>query len=236
VADFLDSLAPMKKYPLKNPNAITMLVDYTIWDDIKMYHVPHTHFYDDENTFKMSNKFEKYPIHNIRVNTMLTLALEAERSLKYVNVKISDVLKSLKEKGTYEPPGVFFRFYGYIFFKIRRKPINVENLKAYMDAGEEYIPLFDLFFKYHTPILVANPEYYEIPIEHDGNRFETTKEGFTWTGNVHINHRNIRKVFVNNDEKNVFMWRGNKNKSESELLYIKSWSYHYDIYKKIPGL
>jgi hypothetical protein len=43
--EYLGKLARMKKYPKKNPDAIDMLVDYTVWNDVKFYHVGHTMFH-----------------------------------------------------------------------------------------------------------------------------------------------------------------------------------------------
>lgn len=87
-ADFIASLSLMKRYPRKNPNAITMLTDYTIWNDLVMFSVPFTYFHgDEEELTRSSTKFEKNRLHNLKINTMLTLALEAERVFKNIFVK-----------------------------------------------------------------------------------------------------------------------------------------------------
>jgi hypothetical protein len=39
----------MKLYPKKDPNAIDLLLNYTIFPDIKIYHSITNHFYGDEN-------------------------------------------------------------------------------------------------------------------------------------------------------------------------------------------
>ena len=78
--DFQNSLALMKKYPRRNPNAISMLVDYTIWNDLKIYSVPYTYFHgEDSDLCRFSKKFEKNRLFNCKINTMMTLALESER-------------------------------------------------------------------------------------------------------------------------------------------------------------
>ena len=88
-SDFANSLALMKIYPRRNPNAVTMLVDYSIWNDIKLFHVPWTYFHgDDADLCNNTTAFDRSRIYNIRINTMLTLALESERVLKHVYVKV----------------------------------------------------------------------------------------------------------------------------------------------------
>ena len=137
--------------------------------------------------------------------------------------------KSLQETGFYEPPGAFFRFYGFIYIKIRNKPIIAENLEEHIKNNQNYISVFDLFFRYTTPILLANDEYYEIPLKHEGYITDTTtKEGIGWLGNVILNHRPIKEMFVDNGEKNVFFWRGSNSYAPTENLYIRAWSNHYN--------
>lgn len=88
-ADFLSSLALMKKYPRRNPNANSMLADYTIWSDLKIYSVPYTYFHgEDEQLCRTTKNFEKNRIWNAKINTYLTLALESERVFKNVFVKM----------------------------------------------------------------------------------------------------------------------------------------------------
>jgi len=88
-ADFISSLALMKKYPRRNPNATNMLVDYTIWNDVKVYHVPPVFFHgEDEDVTLNSYDFEKHRLYNTKMNTKLTLALEIERAYKNVYVKV----------------------------------------------------------------------------------------------------------------------------------------------------
>ena len=82
----------------------------------------------------------------MRPNTLITLSLEAERCLHNIYVSKEHLLEELNTKGYFECPGVFFRFYGFIFFKLRPKKLNLENYK-----GEKWISLFDLYFKYYSP-------------------------------------------------------------------------------------
>jgi len=236
-ADFASSLALMKTYPRKNPNAVSMLVDYTIWNDIKIYNVPYTYFhFEDEDLCRLTNDFEKNRIFNLRINTMLTYALEVERSFKNVHVKIDDVMESLKNTGTFEPPGVFFRYYGYIYAKLRRKPIIAENLQQSIKNGDKTISVFDLFFKYSTPILVANDEFYEIPIRHSVYvKDTTTSEGMGWIGNVHLNHRPLEKKLWVPGEKNIFLWRGTKAVNSEEDRYLRTWGAYYEDFRKLKS-
>lgn len=140
----------------------------------------------------------------------------------------------MKETGWYEPPGAFFRYYGYIYVRIRRKPIIAENLLAALQNGEKTISLFDLYFRYSTPILIANDEYYEIPLKHQSYvKDTTTREGISWLGNAHINHRSIDKKLVKPGERNIFMWTGPKTITPSHERYLKTWGVYYDPYTKL---
>jgi len=145
-----------------------------------------------------------------------------------------DVLNSLKKTGFYEPPGVFFRYFGFIYTRIRRKPIIAENLQECIKSGEKTISLFDLFFHYTTPILIANDEYYEIPLHHTAYiKDTTTREGKSWIGNAHVNFRPIEKKIVNPNEKNVFVWKGSKQLNSAHDRYMRTWGTFYDMYEKI---
>lgn len=78
----------MKIYPKQNPEAISMLVDYTIWNDLRFFSLHHTYFYKDVEKLANSDDIEKTKIFNTRLNTKLTLSLEAERVLKNVYVPV----------------------------------------------------------------------------------------------------------------------------------------------------
>lgn len=59
------------------------LIDYTIYGDLKIYRVESGYFYRDldEMTFMDPREVRKVPLTGIRMNHMVSLALEAERSL-----------------------------------------------------------------------------------------------------------------------------------------------------------
>lgn len=90
--NYLRSLPKMKKYPTsEEPGAEALLVDYTIYPDIKLYSVPHHFFYDqhtDPAQFTASHSFEKTKLRNVKLNTAISLSLEAERMLKNTFVKV----------------------------------------------------------------------------------------------------------------------------------------------------
>lgn len=83
---YLGNMALMKKYPRVNPDATSMLVDYTIWNDLKLYSIHPDYYYQHADTTLGRKYFKPSPIFNLRLNTKLNLALEAERVLKNVYV------------------------------------------------------------------------------------------------------------------------------------------------------
>lgn len=227
--EFLDKLAPMKLYPTKNPRAIDMLIDYTVYPDIKIYQVNPSLLKSDEETLD----FEKGELRNVRINTLISLSLECERILKYTYVKVDDVLKSLKEKGHYEPPGMFFNFLGFLYFRIRPKPIIAENLLEHIKLGEKHITLFDLFFRYTTPILVANPDYYEIPVTHDIMRPELKSgNGPIWVGNVRINHRTLNPYYINKQTQSINRCSVALKSEMKEHEFFHTWFNFYNMRTK----
>ena len=84
----LNDLPLMKKYPKENPDALSMLIDYTIWTDLHLYSVSHTHFYQPIDGNLPKQHFKPSEISNTKLNTKLNLALEAERALKNVYVPV----------------------------------------------------------------------------------------------------------------------------------------------------
>ena len=82
----------MKKYPISDePDALELLIDHTIYPDIKFYSVSADLFYDsktDYNELTHSNSFEKNKLKYFKLNTAINLSLEAERCLKniYINM------------------------------------------------------------------------------------------------------------------------------------------------------
>ena len=144
------------------------------------------------------------------------------------------MLEDLKEKGYYDPPVVCMRFWGFIMIKIRRKPIVAENLLESMQKKEDYISLFDLFWRYSTPILLANYDDYVFPIR--STRFipdTTTREGMAWLGFVTLNHRQLPKKVVRKNDRNIFMWQGKPTADPSESDYIGYWSNYYETMKTL---
>ena len=71
----------MKLYPAVDPLAVNMLIDYTIFPDLKFYHVPFNCFYEWRDGILNGTNFEKVELNKIKINTLLTLTLEAERIL-----------------------------------------------------------------------------------------------------------------------------------------------------------
>ena len=143
-------------------------------------------------------------------------------------------MNELKEKGIYEPPVVNMRFWGFIMIKIRRKPIIAENLLEGMNRKEDYISLFDLFFRYSTPILLANYDDYVFPIK--GHRFipdTTTREGMAWLGFVTLNHRPLPRKVVGKNDKHIFMWQSKSERDPSERDYIGYWINFYENMKHV---
>jgi hypothetical protein len=57
------------------------------------------------------------------VNTYISLSLEAERCLQNIYIKVKDVADEIERTGKYTPPKIFFKFYGYLMFDIREKPL-----------------------------------------------------------------------------------------------------------------
>jgi hypothetical protein len=227
---FLESLAPMKLYPKKNPRAIEMLIEYTVYPDIKIYQVNPSLLARNE---EVTGDFEKGELRNVRINTLISLSLECERILKYTYVKVDDVLKSLKETGTYEPPGMFFNFLGFLYFRIRQKPIIAENLLEHIKLGEKNITLFDLFFKYTTPILVANPDYYEFPVTHDIMRPELRSgNGPIWVGNVRVNHRTLNPYYINKPLKHINRCSLALKSEMKEHEFFHTWYNFYNMRRK----
>ncbi len=90
--NYQKSLGKMKKYPISDePDALDLLINHTIYPDIKLYSVSSDLFYDYKtnfNTLIHSNSFEKHKLKYFKLNTAINLSLEAERCLKniYINV------------------------------------------------------------------------------------------------------------------------------------------------------
>lgn len=108
--------------------AIDLLVNYTIYEDLEFYSVKPDIFYEPERKYLRSSDFEKVPLAKNKINYRISQAIEAERCLQNVFVPVEEVLNQIEYKGFYEPPGIFMQYFGYIYFRIRKKPIQIESL------------------------------------------------------------------------------------------------------------
>ena len=135
------------------------------------------------------------------------------RILNNIFVPVEFVLDEIKQKGKYTPPGIFFKFYGYIYFQIRDKPINKENL---VNAGQ-YISLFDLYFNYNNPIQYYHREYTEIPLY---------CEEKDWIPNAYFNQALLPKIYLKGSVKNVMVSRP-ASRTPDESTYDAAWADHY---------
>ena len=115
---------------------------------------------------------------------------------------MKDVADEIEETGKFTPPKVFFRYYGYVMFNIREKPLSLANYRE-----TEYISLFDLFFDYYSSIPVKRHEYNEYVV---GLKDEDMK----MFGQVHMNNRRI-------PERNQEIWDNYYRK------YMKIWERGY---------
>lgn len=89
----------------------------------------------------------------------------------------------------------------------------VEKLKS----ETTWISIFDLYFKYRSPLPASHDDFYEFKVEAEVG----------WLGNVTLNHRKIPKVFLQGNEKNIFMWRGSSDFKWQESLYKQIWENFY---------
>jgi len=64
-----------------------------------------------------------------------------------------------------------------------------------LENNVEYINVFDLFFKYSTPILLAYPHFYEIPMHFTGTLHKNN-----YSGNIRINHRKVPEIDVDSNK------------------------------------
>lgn len=133
-------------YPsAKDPHILEQLTRYSIAPDIHLYEVPSKYFLNEEaaEQLRRANSVEgveKYELTETKPNTLLTLSLEAERALHNVYVLADDVLREIKEKGSFTAPKVFLKYHGYIMVELRDKPFSTmqcyKNTKySPIDAG-----------------------------------------------------------------------------------------------------
>lgn len=153
----------MKVYPKTAPSATEMLLDYTIYKDLRFYTTFLTKFTPElkASVEKGEVQVPRSPIEDHKTSDLVTLALEAERVLKNVYVDITQVKKEIETKGYYDPPGVFFRFNGSIYFKIRKsKPLNPNAL-----GKKKMVSLFELYFDLSSPIPYRHPLYKDLKVQ-----------------------------------------------------------------------
>jgi hypothetical protein len=105
-------------------------LNYSILTDIKLYEAHPNYFYASDGYITKENLKDNFLlINHVKPNTLMTMTLEAERCLHSIYINRKDLLKELKEKGKYTPPGIFFRYYGYNYFEIRDgMPLNLGNV------------------------------------------------------------------------------------------------------------
>ncbi|CAD8131411.1 unnamed protein product [Paramecium pentaurelia] len=201
-----------------DPTSEKMLADYTIYGDLKWFEVDPEEWEkpEEEMIMKDENEIVKHPIRRALINERLTHAFEAERILQSIFVNVNDVLSEIERTGTYTPPGIFFRFYGYVYFQIRRKPINIENLVK----AQKYISLFDLFFQYQTPVLYYHNQYLEIPLK------PAIFDNIDWLPNAYINSKQQAKIYLTGKPKHVFSMRI-KQGTVDESTQRFAWTNHY---------
>ena len=131
---------------------------------------------------------------------------------------MKDVADEIEETGKFTPPKVFFRYYGYVMFNIREKPLSLANYRE-----TEYISLFDLFFDYYSSIPVKRHEYNEYVV---GLKDEDMK----MFGQVHMNNRRIPERYIGRNDKVVVM-KDDVHIDENKNQEI--WDNFYRKYMKI---
>ncbi|CAD8090571.1 unnamed protein product [Paramecium sonneborni] len=202
-------------------NSLDMLLNYTIFPDLEFYFVSPELFYEDEKYFLKSDQFTKNIMRKCKLNYRITHAIEAERCLQNIFVPVEEVLNQIEKNGEYTPPGIFMQFYGYIYFKIRHKPVIIENLIK----SKQYISLFDLYFHYQTPI----PYYYDTL-----NEFQIFNDaGNTlshWEGNVYFSTKSLDRFYLKGNVKNIFMQRPQQY-SDAEQMYLLAWGNHFEHFQ-----
>jgi hypothetical protein len=200
----------MKKYPLQDPSPTDMLLNYTIYPDIKLYStflykLKDPKFRDGVQTGK--RQIPRNRLTYIQPNKYLTISLEAERVLKHVYIDIEKLVNILETKGHYEPPGIVMRYWGPIYFKIRGNlPMKTGWVEEYKKSGKRYVSLFDLYFNYSSALPYTHPKFYDFFVVNRENIIDTSvNKGITYGGEVHLNHRDIEKKILRGDEKVILM-------------------------------
>lgn len=223
-------------YPNQDHHILDQLTTYSVAPDVHFYEIPSDVFlsykYNDDLMAKNSaDQVPKYKITNLKPNTLMTLALEAERCLHNIYINVDDLLLEIKEKGKYTPPKIFFKYYGYIMFELREKTFS--TLQNYRNT--KYISLFDLYFDFYSPIFFKR-SYYNAYLCGYHNK-EDSKEFNRYFGNVHINHRSIPPRYIERDQKVVVMrdvskaYRASGSMKEHEDKYKENWEKYYERFE-----
>jgi hypothetical protein len=97
-----------------------------------------------------------------------------------------------------------------------------------IDEKEEWISLFDLYFRYHSPLPFVHCDYFDFPVRLNRTYPENKKDFALWVGNVHMNHKPLPKIYLNGGEKNAFFWKGTTLNNQKELEYMMIWYHIYD--------
>jgi DnaJ domain len=217
----------IKVYPKKAPSATDMLLDYTIYKDLRFYSTFLTKFTPElkSSVEKGEVQVPRSSIEDHKTSDLVTLALEAERVLKNIYVDITQVRKEIETKHYFDPPGVFFRFNGSIYFKIRKsKPMNPNALSR----KKRIVSLFELYFDVTSPIPYRHPLYKDLKV---GDRY-ISSDGLFYSnggygGYVKFNTFPIPEVTVKDvsKQRNVFVLNPDLN---SDLA-----SFYDDMFNQI---
>eukprot|EP01017_Pseudomicrothorax_dubius_P036207 TRINITY_DN5164_c0_g2_i1.p1 TRINITY_DN5164_c0_g2~~TRINITY_DN5164_c0_g2_i1.p1 ORF type:complete len:174 (+),score=19.39 TRINITY_DN5164_c0_g2_i1:13-534(+) len=146
----------------------------------------------------------------------------------YGYIKVADLKKILKEKGEYKPPAVLFQYFGFNMIKIRKKPMI-----AAFDNDEAWVSLFDLYFRYTTPLTIRFPEFYEFPVKFYANtEGRTTENSGIWLGKAYLNHRSITPLKLKGNEKHVRIHTHfrESNTFNSVFRYSQAWGNYYETF------
>ena len=78
----------MKNYPKdKYISPADLLVDYTLYPDLKFYEVSGDNFKNKVDESIKIEKKDRFELNRVKIVTKLTLTLEAERILKNIYIK-----------------------------------------------------------------------------------------------------------------------------------------------------
>lgn len=144
IEKLLNTLPRMKVYPREPPTAVDMVLNWSIYPDLKIYSTFLNPIVKDpilkSDLAKGKIEVPRVPLHFIKPNTLLTVSLECERVLKHIYIDIEELKLQLKTKGHYEPPGIVFRYWGVIYFKIRNNlPMRTEWIENYKKKKVKYV-------------------------------------------------------------------------------------------------